>query len=93
MWSFWLFLLQVCGPPGFMKAVSGDKAPDKSQGEVISTSFQLSSEDRVIKFCHLYLQMAIYLTSIVFIDSNCSFVKRLAFTTSSYSPVQQLNNC
>lgn len=28
------FFLQVCGPPGMMKFVSGDKAPDKSQGEV-----------------------------------------------------------
>lgn len=24
-------MIFVCGPPGFMKAVSGDKAPDKSQ--------------------------------------------------------------
>lgn len=24
----------VCGPPGMMKHVSGDKAPDKSQGEL-----------------------------------------------------------
>lgn len=25
-------LVLVCGPPGMMKAVSGDKNPDKSQG-------------------------------------------------------------
>ena len=25
---------QVCGPPGLVKFVSGDKAKDKSQGEV-----------------------------------------------------------
>lgn len=25
-------LVMVCGPPGMMAAVSGDKAPDKSQG-------------------------------------------------------------
>lgn len=27
-------LILVCGPPGMMKHISGDKAPDKSQGEV-----------------------------------------------------------
>ncbi|CAI5500222.1 unnamed protein product [Closterium sp. Naga37s-1] len=27
-------LVLVCGPPGMMRHVSGDKAPDKSQGEV-----------------------------------------------------------
>jgi hypothetical protein len=30
MLVFW----QVCGPPGLMKLISGDKAKDKSQGEV-----------------------------------------------------------
>ncbi len=29
-----LVLWQVCGPPGLMKLISGDKAKDKSQGEV-----------------------------------------------------------
>ncbi len=27
-------LVMVCGPPGMMAAISGDKAPDKSQGEL-----------------------------------------------------------
>lgn len=27
-------IILVCGPPGLMKHISGDKAPDKSQGEV-----------------------------------------------------------
>eukprot|EP00955_Chlamydomonas_euryale_P110606 366009-Chlamydomonas_euryale.AAC.24 len=27
-------LVMVCGPPGMMNAVSGNKAPDKSQGEL-----------------------------------------------------------
>eukprot|EP00775_Hariotina_reticulata_P004445 gene4445-4700_t len=27
-------LIMVCGPPGMMIAISGDKAPDKSQGEL-----------------------------------------------------------
>jgi len=57
--------MQVCGPPGFMNVVSGDKAPDKSQGEVILSSFQVSSEGRVpdTHLFHTYLirlaQMAI----------------------------------
>jgi cytochrome-b5 reductase len=25
-------LILVCGPPGMMKSISGDKLPDKSQG-------------------------------------------------------------
>lgn len=43
----------VCGPPGFMKAVSGDKAPDRSQGEVDPSSVfgQLGfSKEKVFKF-------------------------------------------
>ena len=28
-------LVMVCGPPGLMASVSGNKAPDYSQGEVV----------------------------------------------------------
>ena len=43
----------VCGPPGFMKAMSGGKAPDKSQGEVEPSSLlgKLGyTKDNVFKF-------------------------------------------
>lgn len=34
---FHVFLfIQVCGPPGMMNHISGDKAKDRSQGEVLS---------------------------------------------------------
>ncbi len=41
----------VCGPPGFMKAVSGSKAPDYSQGEVDGALKELGyDKDGVYKF-------------------------------------------
>lgn len=41
----------VCGPPGLMNAVSGDKAKDKSQGELTGFLKQLGySSDMVYKF-------------------------------------------
>jgi cytochrome-b5 reductase len=43
----------VCGPPGLMNAVSGNKAPDKSQGEVPAESLlgRLGfTKDNVFKF-------------------------------------------
>lgn len=44
-------LVLVCGPPGMMKFVSGDKAPDKSQGELSGLLKQLGySPDQVFKF-------------------------------------------
>lgn len=46
-------LMLVCGPPGFMKSMSGDKLPDKSQGEVDPNSLlgKLGfSKDNVYKF-------------------------------------------
>lgn len=44
-------LAMVCGPPGFMKHVSGDKAPDYSQGEVSGLLKELGwSESNVYKF-------------------------------------------
>ncbi|KAG1656196.1 hypothetical protein FOA52_011997 [Chlamydomonas sp. UWO 241] len=44
-------VVMVCGPPGMMKAVSGDKAPDKSQGEVEGLLKELGfSKDNVFKF-------------------------------------------
>lgn len=43
----------MCGPPGMMNIVSGDKAPDRSQGEVKFDLPQVSEEDRVIRiFCN-----------------------------------------
>jgi hypothetical protein len=30
------FFCQVCGPPGMMNHISGDKAKDRSQGEVLN---------------------------------------------------------
>ena len=32
-------LILVCGPPPMMKAISGDKAPDKSQGAFLISHF------------------------------------------------------
>jgi len=44
-------LIFVCGPPGFMKHVSGDKAPDYTQGEVAGLLKKLGySEPQVFKF-------------------------------------------
>lgn len=41
----------VCGPPGLMNAVSGDKAKDKSQGELTGMLKQLGyTSDMVFKF-------------------------------------------
>jgi cytochrome-b5 reductase len=41
----------VCGPPGFMKAVSGSKAPDYSQGEIDGALKELGfDKDGVFKF-------------------------------------------
>lgn len=41
----------VCGPPGMMAAVSGDKAPDRSQGEVAGVLADLGyTKDMVYKF-------------------------------------------
>lgn len=41
----------VCGPPGLMNAVSGDKAKDKSQGELTGMLKQLGyTSDMVYKF-------------------------------------------
>ena len=43
--------VQVCGPPPMMKAISGDKNPDKSQGEVTGLLGKLGySNDNVFKF-------------------------------------------
>jgi cytochrome-b5 reductase len=44
-------LVYVCGPPGFMQAVSGGKTPDKQQGEVSGAmKAQGYTEDMVFKF-------------------------------------------
>ncbi len=41
----------VCGPPGMMKAVSGDKAPDYKQGAVEGMLKDLHfTEEMVYKF-------------------------------------------
>lgn len=41
----------VCGPPGMMKAISGPKAPDYSQGEVDGVLKNLGyTKDNVYKF-------------------------------------------
>jgi hypothetical protein len=37
-------LAQVCGPPGMMNAVSGDKASQKDQGEVGIFALELLSK-------------------------------------------------
>jgi cytochrome-b5 reductase len=43
--------LQVCGPPPMMNAVSGDKAPDKSQGELAGVLKDMGyTSDMVYKF-------------------------------------------
>ena len=43
--------IQVCGPPPMMEAVSGDKNPDKSQGEVSGVLADLGyTKDMVFKF-------------------------------------------
>lgn len=43
-------MVQVCGPPPFMKAISGDKAPDKSQGELTGLLFKMGfAKDMVHK--------------------------------------------
>eukprot|EP01119_Soliformovum_irregulare_P010032 TRINITY_DN2430_c0_g1_i1.p1 TRINITY_DN2430_c0_g1~~TRINITY_DN2430_c0_g1_i1.p1 ORF type:complete len:310 (-),score=110.84 TRINITY_DN2430_c0_g1_i1:140-958(-) len=44
-------LVMVCGPPPMMKAISGDKAPDYSQGEVDGLLKKLGyNKDQVYKF-------------------------------------------
>jgi len=44
-------LVMVCGPPGFMNAVSGNKAPDYSQGELSGHLLKLGfNKDTVFKF-------------------------------------------
>eukprot|EP00898_Chlorokybus_atmophyticus_P007618 jgi/Chlat1/7858/Chrsp66S07301 len=44
-------LVMVCGPPPMMKAVSGDKAPDRSQGEVEGVLKDMGyTKDMVFKF-------------------------------------------
>lgn len=44
-------LVFVCGPPGFMKHISGDKAPDKSQGELSGLLKNLGyTQQQVYKF-------------------------------------------
>lgn len=41
----------VCGPPGLMNAVSGDKAKDKSQGPLSGMLKDMGySAERVFKF-------------------------------------------
>jgi len=43
-------LILVCGPPGLMKHVSGDKAPDYTQGELSGLLKKLGySESHVFK--------------------------------------------
>lgn len=44
-------LIMVCGPPGMMNAVSGDKAQDKSQGELSGLLKAMGyTQDQVYKF-------------------------------------------
>jgi cytochrome-b5 reductase len=44
-------LVMVCGPPPMMNAISGDKAPDKSQGEVTGFLKELGYDStNVFKF-------------------------------------------
>lgn len=44
-------LVFVCGPPGFMKHISGDKAPDKSQGELDGLLKKMGyTQEQVYKF-------------------------------------------
>lgn len=44
-------LILVCGPPGMMNHISGDKAPDKSQGEVSGLLREVGyTKDMVYKF-------------------------------------------
>lgn len=44
-------IIFVCGPPGMMAAISGDKAPDKSQGELSGALKDLGySASQVYKF-------------------------------------------
>ncbi|CAL9755592.1 unnamed protein product [Musa acuminata subsp. burmannicoides] len=44
-------ILYVCGPPGMMKHISGDKAKDRSQGELTGILKELGySEEMVYKF-------------------------------------------
>lgn len=43
--------VQVCGPPPMMKAISGDKAEDKSQGELSGHLKEMGyTSDMVYKF-------------------------------------------
>lgn len=44
-------LILVCGPPGMVKAISGEKAPDKSQGELSGILAKLGyTSEQVYKF-------------------------------------------
>eukprot|EP00244_Chara_vulgaris_P013567 TRINITY_DN782_c0_g1_i2.p1 TRINITY_DN782_c0_g1~~TRINITY_DN782_c0_g1_i2.p1 ORF type:complete len:356 (+),score=62.11 TRINITY_DN782_c0_g1_i2:60-1127(+) len=44
-------LIMVCGPPGMMRHISGDKLPDKSQGEVSGLLAKMGyTKNQVFKF-------------------------------------------
>lgn len=44
-------LVLVCGPPPMMKAISGEKAPDKSQGDLAGVLAKMGfTADQVYKF-------------------------------------------
>lgn len=44
-------LILVCGPPGLMNLISGDKAPDRSQGELVGLLKELGyTSEQVYKF-------------------------------------------
>jgi cytochrome-b5 reductase len=43
--------VQFCGPPPMMKAISGDKAEDKSQGELTGILAKMGfAKEQVYKF-------------------------------------------
>jgi cytochrome-b5 reductase len=47
----WFLLGQVCGPPGMMNHISGDKAKDRSQGELTGILKELGyTAEMVYKF-------------------------------------------
>lgn len=49
-WNLLGLFFQVCGPPGMMKHISGNKAKDYSQGEVQEgISIILSSADQLLR--------------------------------------------
>lgn len=56
-WNLLGLFFQVCGPPGMMKHISGNKAKDYSQGEVQEgISIILGSADQLLR-CLLPLNM------------------------------------